>query len=416
MSEPSREEAADFQNKPPFSENKNNERDTAGVKSKELGDVRGSERGREVHVAEEQMAAEKENGETRDRLSGFVESGSASRHTHLSPIDPHERLVSFEAFKKQFQQKSHELLGSPTPESWWSRFTTKNPLGKGLLNITRMLPDMIQRIQSLGKATALKEARVVATVVNREEFINDPAYRELFTVPENKQVLENFLTRELGAEVNATRFLLLEGITAAQLHAWVRQLGYSPFAFLSDDRGENAGRASIDNDWPADDRHPLLETPLSESEMRTEKALWQPVFPKLRWLPGIGKWRESRTHFVLSKVKTPDGKEVLLVPVHMDARNAVVAFRDLLDKVIGKKREGRAALDYHRIHTGQKNYVGTGLYDLGIKNLLRLFEEHQQLIGSLRINGREKVQTTGTIVGDDKITWQINDLVKSGTY
>ncbi len=151
--------------------------------------------------------------------------------------------------------------------------------------------------------------------------------------------------------------------------------------------------------------------------MEQEKALWQPVFPKLASLPilgkiGPGKWRMSRTHSVIYGVKNQEGKDVLLLPVHMDARNAVVFVRDLVDKVRGKKREGRAALDYHQMHTGQEKYVGTGLYDLGIKNMLRLFEEHRDRVGGLQVVGREKLETTGTIVGDDRITWQINDMVK----
>ncbi len=375
---------------------------------------------------EEARTTAKETAETRNKLTQLSESHADTSSQHPSTPDPKKRLEEFEAFQEQLKTKREELLGPEIPSFGdkyiWDHISPDTKIGsmlwaarKGSKNFTRLLPDMIQRIGSLGKKESLKEESVKMTVVDRNDFITDKRYSEFFDFeknPQNKEPLENFLKREISAEVGAANFLMTEGLTVAQYHSFVRQFGHSPFAFWSDDRGENAGRISIDNVLPQDGKHPLADLQPGDPDYESEKALYQPVFPGLTRLPYIGKWRMSRTHSVAFAVKNAEGKDVLLLPAHMDARNAVVFWRDLVDKLTGKKQEGRGALAYHQMHTGQKNYVGTGLYDLGIKNFLRLSREHQGSVGQLQIDGEDKLQTTGTIVGDDRVTWQINDLVK----
>lgn len=340
--------------------------------------------------------------------------GTSLRNKNYSSVlDPGRRVAEFQRFRALFKQKREKLLGTPTPETLWSYFTSKTKFGKRLLNFIKPFPDMIYRIDSWGKIESLKRANVRITIIAREVFISEASpFKELFEISKNKKILETFLTREPYAEVNCEKFIVLEGLTLAQFHVWVRKLNHSPFSFWSDDRGENAGRASIDNEWPSDDKHPLMETPLSPTDLQKEKELWQPVFPSLRWLYYFNEWYISRTHVVIYRVRDKQGRDVILLPVHIDPKNAVMVIGDLVHRVIGKRPRGKNALTYHKMEVGRESYVGTGLYDLGIKNLLRLLEMRKDQFGHLEIIGREKIQTTGTIIGDDRINSQIEKLMK----
>jgi len=189
-------------------------------------------------------------------------------------------------------------------------------------------------------------------------------------------------------------------------------MGYNPWAFFSDPRGENAGRVAIGNELLEDGRHPLADIQRSHPDYEREMALWQAVFPKLGRIPGVKDWRMSRTHGVVYALKDEEGKTVLMFPVHIDPKSPIASVRD----VFGKKKGERWALAYHQIAgEGRKaKYVGTGLYDLGSKNFIRLLKKANEngLFANLVVEGADKLKTTNTIVGDDRITWQIAEKVR----
>lgn len=265
-------------------------------------------------------------------------------------------------------------------------------------------------------AQAIKQATVRVNILERDAFITDPTLRPLFEIAENKQPLQALMEQELYKEVNCERFLMLKGLTPTQFHVLVREMGYNPWAFFSDRRGENAGRVVIGNYPLADGRHPLLvNIEPGQPDYDEEMAFWQPVFPGMEHIPWIRGWRMSRTHGVVYGLRDEKGESVLMFPVHIDPKGPIAIVRD----VFGRKKGERGALAYHQIaglgEARGSNYVGTGLYDLGSKNFLRLLQRAQEagLFANLVIDGADRLQTTNTIVGDDRITWQIVEKVQS---
>jgi hypothetical protein len=123
----------------------------------------------------------------------------------------------------------------------------------------------------------------------------------------------------------------------------------------------------------------------------------------------------SRTHGVVYGLKDEQEKDVLMFPVHIDPKSPIATVRD----VFGKMKDEKWALAYHQIareeETRKTEYVGTGLYDLGCKNFIRLLKQANEngLFANLIIDGTDKLKTTGTIVGDDRITWRIAEKVCS---
>lgn len=214
---------------------------------------------------------------------------------------------------------------------------------------------------------------------------------------------------ELYKEVNCERFLMLEGLTPAQFHCLIRKMGYNPWAIFSDPRGENAGRVVIGNALLADGRHPLADIERDHPDYDKEMALWPPVFPKLGHIPWVRGWSMSRTHGVVYGVKDEQEKDVLMFPVHIDPKSPIALVRDVWEK----KKGERWVLAYHQIareeEARRSAYIGTGLYDLGCKNFIRLLKRANEngLFANLIIDGADTLKTTGTIVGDDWITWKI---------
>lgn len=282
--------------------------------------------------------------------------------------------------------------------------------------ITRLASIGASSVKSNDEARALKQATVKVSVLERDALLTDPTLKPLFEIAENKQPLQALMEQELYKEVNCERFLMLKGLTPVQFHVLVREMGYNPWAFFSDRRGENAGRVVIGNYPLADGRHPLFAgIQPGQPDYDEEMALWQPVFPGIEPIPWIRGWRMSRTHGVVYGLRDEKGESILMFPVHIDPKSPVALLRD----VFGRKKGERGALAYHQIagvgEARGSNYVGTGLYDLGSKNFLRLLQRAQEagLFANLVIDGADKLQTTNTIVGDDRITWQIAEKVQS---
>lgn len=347
------------------------------------------------------MAGYKESETTENKSSRIIASDDESlRYT------ADERLEDYNSQRTNYYEtKRKEYFGEPEPETWKTRISSRL---KPLRNITRMGGDLVRSFQSIGEKRTLPQALVTANVLSRSELHDDPEFQRLLSVPENKKPLMDLLDREVFREVNCRNILVLKGLKPEQFHLLAKQMGDSPRAFLSDDRGENAGRYASDNVLPTNGKHPFVSE--DDPDYEPEKALWGPVFPGLKNIPVVKDWMMSRAHSVTYAVKDPDGKDVLIMPVHVDPKNPVASFRF-----------GKEALKYHQTtgveQVGQAKYVGTGLYDLGIKYFLRklnMAKEHG-LIGGLKISGEEKLETTNKITKDDKITMMINEKVSQMT-
>ncbi len=298
-------------------------------------------------------------------------------------------------------QKRKAYFGEPKPETWLTSFASKI---KPLRNITRMVGDFVLSFQSRSEKESLKLAVVNATILSRREILDNPKFQNLLQIEENNEHLMNLLDQEIFREVNCRTILMLEGLSPAQFHLLAKQMGDNPRAFLSDDRRENAGRFAADNKLPPDGKHPFV--PDDDPDSEAEKVLWGPVFPELKWIPIIKDWRMSRTHAVIYAVKDSEGNDILLLPVHVDPKTPVAALKF-----------GKDALKYHQStdigQLGNAKYVGTGLYDLGIKYFLKKLNgaKNQGLFADLNVTGVEKLTTTNKITRDDKITDYINGIV-----
>lgn len=122
----------------------------------------------------------------------------------------------------------------------------------------------------------------------------------------------------------------------------------------------------------------------------------------------------SRTHSALYAVKDQHGQDILFLPIHVDPNSPLVAIRHFLERLFGKVYP-HSALAYHAVaFDGDPNYVGTGLYDLGIQVLLGLLTKAKQAhyIAGLSIRGESSLITSGSIVKDDRITWLITSLIR----
>lgn len=310
-----------------------------------------------------------------------------------------ERFQDYTSRREEYySEKRKQYFGDPKPETWKTRVASKL---KPLRNLTRMFGDTVRSFQSIGEKRTLPNTQLSATVLSRSEVHDDPQFQQLLSVPDNHRQLMDLMDREFFREVNCRNVLMLRGLKPEQFHLLARQMGDSPRAFLSDDRGENAGRYATDNVLPPNGEHPFVSK--DDPDYEAEKALWGPVYPGMKNVPVINDWMMSRTHSVIYGVKDMDGSDVLLMPIHVDPLNPVTVFR------FGKK-----TLDDHKTtgveQVGQAKYVGTGLYDLGIKYMLRKLNmaKEQGLIADLKVNGEEKLATTGKITKDDEITMKIN--------
>ena len=352
-------------------------------------------------------AAEK-LAEARQQLASEKTGAPDSKPDNIVPSDDAtlkslaiDRLEDYKTQRESYyQQERGKYFGEPKPETWKTRLATRL---KPLKNITRMGGDLLRSFQSISERPTLQNAEVEATILGRDEILANPQFQALLNIPENKTELMNLCDRELFREVNCRNILMLEGLSPAQFHLLAKRMGGSPKAFLSDDRGENSGRYSADNILPADGKHPFVEA--DDPDYKAEKELWEPVFPDSS-IPVIKNWRMSRTHSVVYAVKDAGGKDVLLMPIHVDPKNPVAAFRF-----------GQDALKYHQStgveEVGKAKYVGTGLYDLGIKYFarhLRLAKE-KGFIKEVNITGEDKLVTTNKITRDDQITNNINSIV-----
>jgi hypothetical protein len=326
-------------------------------------------------------------------------------------VNAEQRLANFEDSRRRYYEIKPQLFGPPKPETWRTQLARKTKLRKMIM---RGFDVVVSLVESYGEAEALKQATVRVSVLERDALLTDPALKPLLGIEENKKLLQALMEQELYKEVNCERFLMIKGLTPAQFHFLIRKMGYNPWSFFSDPRGENAGRVTIHNDLLKDGRHPLADIQRGHPDYDREMALWQPVFPELHHIPWIRDWHMSRTHGVVYGLKDEEGKNVLMFPVHIDPKNAIVTVRD----VFGRKKDERWALAYHQIAgdgEGKKSkYVGTGLYDLGCKNFIRLLKDANEngLFANLVIDGADKLRTTDTIVGDDRITWQIAEKVR----
>jgi hypothetical protein len=304
-----------------------------------------------------------------------------------------EQLELFEQTKSEYEKKWMEMFGHEKPAE------RESLVDKATVNVRRWFTDMKERKGRRVDLEAIRTSEVELVVEGRDAVIGDFEAGRL--TGENAPIYEKLVAKELAAEANANHFLMVRGLKREELHFVIEQMGQNPIAFLSDPRGENAGRIAIDNAL-VDGEQPLgINT-------EEEKRYWSPVFPNPpRWVPeGIKKWMMSRTHGVIYGVRDTRGDEEFLIPIHVDPKNGVAAIGEIFT---GRRKGERAALDYHQgVDMGDQHYLGTGLYDLGAAVMIELMERAQEkgVIGKLIVRGAEKLDTTGSIYEDDKLTWE----------
>lgn len=345
--------------------------------------------------------------EAREGVVRAMEGVDVKRWKLLGPNgQARERMKEFEGSKAAYLARREELFGLQEEDKTPKLVQVLNKITR---NFTRWMEDERRRKMRHVDPEEVKVAKMEITVEDRNALLKDEN-KYLFENKANLPVLQAFMGKELYIEQNCTHFLRIKGTTIDQFHWLVEQLGYNPTTFLSDDRGENGGRLAVDN-APQKGKHPFLRE--DDLNYADEMRYWMPVqLPKyLKWWPGSEKWRMSRTHGVVYGVEGKDSQEELLIPIHMDPKNAVAAVGELF----GKKKEDHGALVYHKMALGDKyvGRLGTGLYDLGCKYLIWLLRGAQKggLIGDVRVQGEEDLRTTGSIVGDDRITWAINEML-----
>jgi len=341
------------------------------------------------------------------------------------------RASQFETARSGYEAVKSTYFGS-LPKTFSEKLTgTTAKIWSATANFRRMPQDLLVRLRVLFQphlATALQTKTVNATVLSRNTLMENPQFTALLqqaTLEGNKkalQTMKNLLDREVMKEVNAENVLMLSGISTEELAVIVSSLGHNPWVFLSDNRGETS-RIVIDNAL-IDGKHPLAAEGvldgLSAAEKEKELSYWQKMFPNipswLQWLT-IAKWSVSRNHSVVHTV-TVGGKTYHFLTMHVDPKNGVTFVKDIWNKITGVKDTDRNMFAYHAMEAGTgKSYVGTGLYNLGQKLFIGQLQQAkaQGIIGNVEVIGEEQYKTTGTISGDDPITWKISDMVKAET-
>lgn len=277
-----------------------------------------------------------------------------------------------------------------------------------IINLFRLLTDIktVALRYSHTVDQRLKKARIKITVIARSEVLEkNNLFFRLAKRKRNRKIINYLFDWEVFHEVNCEHFLMIQGVNKYQLYHLVRKLGQNPTTFLSDHRGENAGRIAVDNYFGG--LHPFLDNP-PQSELK----YWQKLFPGApKWFFS-SNWSVSRTHSPVFEVKTKLGKKIYFLPIHVDKFNSISFVKEL---IYGKdKDEEKSALHYHLTATGPKELkIGTGLYDLGCAVFIWLCRNAKSkgVIHHLEVIGEEKLNTSHTILEDDKVTWEIEKLM-----
>ncbi|KPJ55444.1 hypothetical protein AMJ49_07145 [Parcubacteria bacterium DG_74_2] len=328
-----------------------------------------------------------------------------------------EKVANYFKAVEEYKKKREVLFKGLKPRPF-ARESKIESILSVLTNFTRIIRDSIRHMNTRNSELekGLKAARIKVKILNRKGLLKNKDFMALFAKDSNKAALRNLLDKEIYREIDSNNFLMIEGLTIKQFHLLIEKLGHNPRVFLSDPRGERL-RFAIDNEPLKQGKHPFLKQLQSlgktNDEIKQELAFWQPVFfGFLGKLPGVKKWRMSRTHGLVYVVKK-DEKQVLLIPVHVDPKNAIVIFKELLGK-IDTKKDGDA-LTYHQTAGGKgMDYVGTGLCDLGCAIFIKLLRKakHKNIITKIDIDGEDKLKTRYSIYGDDLITWEIVKIYK----
>ncbi|MBI4066643.1 hypothetical protein HY411_02915 [Candidatus Gottesmanbacteria bacterium] len=328
---------------------------------------------------------------------------NTSEKLAVRELSPQEVVTEFLRSKRTYEEKRGTLFGQETHSSIPLSLAK---IAKAAHNFFRMPGDLLRNLLTKGGDERLNDRSVRASVLRREGFVDSALFGQLYANPKNRNALKAFLENELFAEANCTHFIALEGLSIVVLHKLMDKLGHNPHAFLSDDRGENGGRIAMDNTLEGG-KHPLLSP--SDPRYGKEMEYWRPVFPTMpRWLP-LSRWMQSRTHSVVYTVT--DGKqELIILPVHVDPKNAVSVFGELLGK-----KGGRGALSYHRpVVASDKTYIGTGLYRLGCNVFLDQLKKAKAhgIIKDVLIDGRyDDIAGDTSIVGSEMLSRQTAEIL-----
>lgn len=322
-------------------------------------------------------------------------------------------LEEYQLAKKQYITYRRKMFGTDTYDhiNLLDKVTAKLPLklqkiSKGSNNVTRWIHDLVKRIVNPSSDDEIKRLSLKVRVLRRIDLHKDPKFRILAARKKNKHILRTLLDKEVFREANLSHFLMILGASAAQFHRLIRTMGHKATAFLSDDRGENGGRIVMEG-LTKDGKHPLI--PETHPRYKAEMNYWGKVFPHApRWAPW-SNYHMSRIHAVVYTVRDEKGNDVLLLPIHVDPKNAIVALAEFF-KLRKKGKDEHTALEYHdAMITSQDDYVGTGLYDLGCSLFIhQLQSAHSSgVFHSLTIEGSQLIRTSGTIIEDDARSWKM---------
>lgn len=401
--------------------------ETAAKASIELDSVRDTIDGLVDEEEESRVRPPSERPEDADARAQKTETEAYDHETwaYLSTAEASSALLEeFVSSRKQYASRRGEMFGADPvhAETIIDKVKDKIPLKvkkawKGTKNITRWIEDLVARLGNRSSDAEVQKLSLKLDVLGRTDLLDDPAFQSLAQVDGNREILLKLLDQEVFKEANLSHFVMVSGASVAQFHHLMRELGHKPTAFLSDDRGENGGRIVMDNMLEEGEKHPLLSE--TDPRYQDEMKYWDKVFPGSPEWAFWSNYRMSRLHGTVYAVKDAQGNDVLLSPIHIDPKNAIVAVAEVL-RLRKKQKDEHHGLAYHDAMLDEEtDYLGTGLYDLGCSVFIRQLERAQATgkFAELTVSGADRIRTSGTIIEDDARTWEIRRQVaeKSST-
>ncbi len=306
----------------------------------------------------------------------------------------------YKVHRSEYTKYWKDFFGEEMPKirkGWWGM------IKRGSRNLTRIPEDFLRMRRTNFKNQETENSVVELSVEDRRIVIKD-AVRGMVG-DKNAKTYRSLAIEAVATEVNCRNIIRIKGLKLGQFYKILWRLGVNIRPFFSEDKGENAGRWVMDN-YDLPNIYPGIV-----DESRDEYYL-QKMFPKAPSWTFWGKWTNSRTHGVVFEINTNAEQPDLLIPVHIDAENAFVAIREL---ITGKKRREISAVEYHRMPEQQGSmYVGSGLSEIGCLVLIGLMRKAKEkgIIKDVKVKGKEKLVTTGSISGDDELMWKVTELIR----
>lgn len=312
-------------------------------------------------------------------------------------ISPEERIEEFSRTRKIYETELADHFENLPPQSKSTfRRILVGYLGK-LVNVFKLTSEKLRIGSEIW--SELSKTEPVITVLNRQLHENE-TIKELLEVEGNLKTLREIFTKEVYGEIPCTHVVMIQGLEGRLLRAFLRLIGFNTNTILSDPRGE-AHAVSLNLG------HEMQNPFLGEGSTEDENTFWRRIFPQSYLLA----WSWARLHSLVYELETPDGEPVFILPIHIDPKNGVAA---IAETIFQKQCPGEKALHYHQtFQEGSENYVGTGLYTLGVLYLIRILEEFSFLFGSITLNVPEDIDsyTRHSILGDDETRRRIEKIL-----